>query len=74
MLQLRLLKAFVTSIWTTAADLSLSNKSAMLWIVDSMLRTWPAQTCFDPAACKTSFFTTDITALPMITRNTDNYS
>ena len=35
-----------------------------------MPATWPAQTCNEPAAYITSFFTTDITTLPMILRST----
>ena len=69
-LRLRLLKAFVASIWSTAVELSLSNKSTMLGIADSTPATWPAQSCYGPAACTTSFFTTDIIGLPMILRNT----
>ena len=72
MLQLRLLKEFVASIWSSAAELSRSDKSNMLWIADPTPATWPAQTCNEPAGCTTFFFTTDIIALPMIPRHTSS--
>ena len=70
LLQLRLLKSFVALVWSAVAEFLLSNKSTMLWIVDSTPATWPARSCNESVLCTTSFFTTDITALPMILHNT----
>ena len=65
-----LLKTFAISIWSTAAELSLSNKSIMFWIAESIPATWPTQTCYESAACTTFFFAIDITDLSMILCNT----
>ena len=39
------------SVWRTAGESLLSNKSAVLWIADFTPVTWTAQTCSEPATC-----------------------